>query len=812
MKIQCPCGAKYAFDITPEMVVQPISFVCQQCGVDSSAVVNQIIRESFGAQPAKVAGPAAAAAPVRVHVPRPQTASSPVAVPVATSLRVSSGGPVAAAPAASHGTDGPQPCHKHVGQFAVERCVVCQKPICPKCMEMFGYVCSAFCKGKAESQRIYVPVYAGQKAVAEARYWRKSGLIFGSIILTILLIVGGLSYYKWVASVPHVTFSVKLPDKAHFGSCRIIGRDQVVFLHGGLLARHDMKKKKEVWSRQLLDREKIMRDAEKELNDEQENRKHGRDSKYRVLPSLAELQEESLRDAEAGLSLYVDAGYVWVALPDKLVKYDWETGQPAKEIALGDGYYDKTRKGDKLILVTHDEDGEKVTKRISLQSGEIQSDEKPKVALAQATGKGTTAATKGRVPASARPGSSVVKASLSSADADKRPINPEAMAAAVQNMPVASRMALPAALATKANQQRLMAQMREDDEEDGAPRRRAPGQKGPDYVTTHIKDGSEQVQFSVALLEKKEVARQAMKAPPTKSVLDGDIRVTQTMELVNEFANEMQRERTDGIEIEDVSRYGVRLRRGSSEWTNEMIGPPSLFPLKTRDVVSASKRIVVLDKQAKKLWESALTFDVPGGSRDDSDDSDDSDEPLSKYGAGPLVERGDVLYVCDQGVLTAFDATTGNARWRLPSVGILGLIFDDEGGMYVNTTTASHEKIKYSQQIDVSDRTHDQVLKVDPATGKILWTAVNEGLINYFSGKFLYSISSYEGDEPDETLAGIPGATIAPHIRIKRLNPKNGKVMWEHYQRRAPLDIQIDKNTIQILFRKEMQVLKYISL
>src|SRR3990172_6388975 len=58
-------------------------------------------------------------------------------------------------------------CTKHPGQRPTHRCLVCKKPICPKCMEIFGYVCSALCKNKAELQGIVVPVYAGQKSLVE---------------------------------------------------------------------------------------------------------------------------------------------------------------------------------------------------------------------------------------------------------------------------------------------------------------------------------------------------------------------------------------------------------------------------------------------------------------------------------------------------------------------------------------------------------------------------------------------------------------------------------------------------------------------
>src|SRR5437762_6099971 len=49
LKIKCQCGVKYALDVTPQTVANPIQFVCQYCGVDSSAAVNEIIRQQFKA-------------------------------------------------------------------------------------------------------------------------------------------------------------------------------------------------------------------------------------------------------------------------------------------------------------------------------------------------------------------------------------------------------------------------------------------------------------------------------------------------------------------------------------------------------------------------------------------------------------------------------------------------------------------------------------------------------------------------------------------------------------------------------------------
>ena len=161
-------------------------------------------------------------------------------------------------------------------------------------------------------------------------------------------------------------------------------------------------------------------------------------------------------------------------------------------------------------------------------------------------------------------------------------------------------------------------------------------------------------------------------------------------------------------------------------------------------------------------------------------------------------------------MLTAFELRTGNARWRLPSVGIAGLFFDGQGMIYVNTTTASHDSVRFSRQIDVSQKTRNVVLKLDPKTGRTLWHADNDGMVRYLSGKFIYTVESSAGEDGGFMNLKF-GPAVRPHIRIKRLSASSGRVMWEHHQERAPLDVQFERNEIRILFRKELQVLRFLT-
>jgi outer membrane protein assembly factor BamB len=165
-------------------------------------------------------------------------------------------------------------------------------------------------------------------------------------------------------------------------------------------------------------------------------------------------------------------------------------------------------------------------------------------------------------------------------------------------------------------------------------------------------------------------------------------------------------------------------------------------------------------------------------------------------------------------VLSAYDLATGNARWRLPSIGVVGLFFDDQGMLYVNTTTGNPDDIKYARQIDINKSTEAVLLKIDPRTGKTLWSVKPGGYICYVSGKYLYTLQSYDPNPADvEVLSDtLEGLQKPPYLHLARINPKNGRELWQFYQDRAPVYFRFNDNFIELIFKKEVQVLTYLSL
>jgi hypothetical protein len=787
MKIQCACGAKYSFDVTPEMLQTPVRFVCQNCGLDSSELVNELVRQEFNQAPPAGPAPAPATAPAPVAATSP-----PPALRVTPRASATSETETAAA-------DAPQLCPKHPGQTATHRCYICQKPICPKCMELFGNVCSPLCKGKAESRGIEVPVYAGQKSVVQARQWRRVSGVAAAVCAVLAAVAGTWVWYAWFGSHPKVVFSVRFSDPQYSGESRLCGTNQIVFLHGGLLARHDIKAKKQIWSGDLLDRKQIAADAAQTLQAMQAARTRAIAAGEAVytFPSPEKVAKETEAAAAAALQLYVRGQNIWVASSDKLVRYDWDTGRPAQELPFARVFGGVILRGDELLLVQETGPGQAAVAHISLATGQSRTEPiggSATAALASAArAPGPAGDTKSAGLPIGMPGAS-----------GGRPLDPAKTAEQAQRLPLPTKIALPAVLAANQNQERALAEMADQPRRQTQPAARQP-QPAESFSLVPAKDGF--VQFSTRLLESRIVQRQAMKEPPKKSVLDGNLTTANTDAAANEILNDMQRSRGGDTVEEDESRYRVTVRlpgaKDDADWSGEVVGPPALYPLATVNVVAAGKTIIVLDKTNKKLWEKPLSFSVPprAGSLD---------EENAPLGLGPCVERGSALYLFDQGVLTAFDLATGDARWRLPSVGVTGLFFDGQGIMYVNTTTASPESIKYSRQIDVTQKTGPVVFKINPKTGKTLWTAAG-GLVSYVSGKFIYTLESYRADDEEDTSPYATGLETPSHVRIRRLNPKTGREMWEHYQGRAPLDVQFDRNSIQIVFKKEVQVLKFLS-
>jgi len=320
--------------------------------------------------------------------------------------------------------------------------------------------------------------------------------------------------------------------------------------------------------------------------------------------------------------------------------------------------------------------------------------------------------------------------------------------------------------------------------------------------------GQNLVEMRVRLLEPKVTWVQAIK-PRGPSHLNGNTSTsTSVADVEEEVFNDIKRSQTGGVKSLDESRYEVQLRRwlggAPAEWTGEVTGVPMFFSLPTVDLLVAGTQLSVFDKQNKKLFDARLSYPVNDHFQPDHWD----------HRSIPAAEHEGALYFFDKAVLTVFSLPAGEIRWRLTSVGINQIRFDEHGLLYVDSTTASPEDIQYSEQISAQG-VAPVLLKVEPHSGKILWQAQGRGQDCFLSGKFLYTSGTQQGGM---ALAnGLAEALNAPqqegpvYFRVYRLDPATGQSLWEFYREEAPGALAFAQNRFLVRFGSNLQVWKFLA-
>ncbi|MGO9705366.1 MAG: PQQ-binding-like beta-propeller repeat protein [Limisphaerales bacterium] len=433
---------------------------------------------------------------------------------------------------------------------------------------------------------------------------------------------------------------------------------------------------------------------------------------------------------------------LWLLFPNRIAQYDRHTGSSKQEIPLNPPFFGLAQSGSGLTVISSDESGRQTIARIAFSDGTVQTAPFESGAA-------------GASPSKSQPPAATIEV-------------------ATNSVGYAMLAKLVAAKAVKLVER-------------------------TNWGDKFVPDGADVVQMKVDLIERKTIIHQAMKARK-KSLVDDNLTSGQSLEASEQMINDLRRDQTGGVEEEDASRYQVTLRRlpiGSApDWTGEVIGPPSFFALKARDVLVAGNSVQVFDKNNKKLWTASLTYSVPPHYSED----------FATEADPPCVESDNTLYVFDRGMLTSFDAATGQVHWRLTSVGISQVQPDGQGHLYVTSTTASPDAIQFSQQFNLSSKVNPVILKVEATTGRVLWRNEGIGAKCFLSGKFIYAARAAKN--PLIT----PGEDPVLYFDLCRLSPSDGHTMWDYSQSRHPVQIEVQGNQILLHFRGELQVLKFFSL
>ncbi len=764
IKILCPCGTKFAFEVEPTNGRMPVRVPCPECGNDATELANAAIAEQLtpaGGSPPAPAPQPSAPPKVRVRAVMSKPAEAAAATPPPTpptsgedssQPRVRLAG-TAEGEATSDTAEGQVVfCSHHPTDRATEYCRVCGKPICPQCMELFGYVCSVYCRSKAEREKMELPRYAQQRSVIAEAARAKVRMAMTGVAALVALLLAVWVWWTFFGTRPRVVYSLKIPKTDRGVIYEMLSPTGILVLKEQQLALLDITQGKEVWTTTLVaakgngtpvsapaaakkkETPKPSAGPTAEVAAGKLAAEAARTASGQAKPETSDTEDEEddwdLRSHEAPTLVCISGGNAWLQFPDRLVAYDLQTGTRKQEVPLTQPVSDLTHSESGIVAVSGEERGFRTVTFVNLPAGTVRSEQ---VAPAQNT-----------------------SLTLPRSGADAR--------------------ATAVALAVN-----------EEDLPDSGPLRLR-----DDFLVS----GSGMVHYRTRLIEHQTVWRQAMKPKPEKSIVDsGRLSAGQSLDAVQELMNDMARSSGGDKIEEDVSRYQVTLRRlagaEAPEWSGEVIGPPCFFTLKTVDVVCGGKQVIVLDKKNQKRWQVTNTFNLDRGFS-----LGRRDEKLA-----PCVESADALYVFDQGMLTCFELASGQARWRLTSVGISRVQLDGEGQLYVNTTTASVEAIDYPKQINIYEKVRPVILKVDPANGKVLWKVENIADECILSGKFVYAARSSSG------MLGT-----GSHFNLYRLNPENGKELWNYYQERWPRNTGYQGNRFMLQWKDEVQVLKFLTL
>jgi len=695
IRIQCECGSRFSFDVEPVDGRMPVIIACPTCGKDATAAANVEIAGALGGTE-----------------PAPQPAS-----PKTARIRVAMPAPTAPTPATAESAPAPAApaCFRHPLERAVEQCRVCGKPICLKCMESYGYVCSHQCRETAELRNLSVPVYANQTGY---KLQRARTILHRSIAATValvLLLAGAWVYYVAVARAPKAVFVVTAPipagsmNAALSESFHLAGPDRLLRIGAKRLSLLNITANTQSWSVDY-------RDASGNSNS---------------------APDEDGYFAEPEVVMTSSDAWLWDF--HRLTRVDLKTG--AVSAPLNGQTLGVFTGENSIAAVSRAADGKTTLTRIALPGGQADSEEIQYGDAGPALPDAARAAL-------TRPGL--------------------ARGTATRNSAAQNRSASPALSSAGFEQREL------------------------------IPSGATVADFRSRLIEEKSIERQAMR-PKGPAVLDNpNVNASQGLAVYQEMANESQRARTGGVERENVSRYAVSVLRhfggGASEWSAEMQGVPAFASLKTVDLVTAGHTIVALDRENKKLWEATMTYPL-------------STQSSAKPGRAPCLEAYRSVFVADEGMLACLDAATGAPRWRLNSVGIRQILDDGKGALYVATTTASIEDLRYKQDVNVKKRIDPVIVKVDAATGKLLWPRSCDGNEILRAGRFIYASFPTEGYELMNLEEGAKD-----RYSLKLLNQEHGTWYWNYQQNnRAFRRVEAAENWILLQFVDKAVVLKFFS-
>ena len=334
----------------------------------------------------------------------------------------------------------------------------------------------------------------------------------------------------------------------YFGESRLCGANQIVFLHGGTLARYDIKSGNKIWSDEIITKQQIAEPVAREMQSQPT------DEFDQKIPQ-SKIEETVVQRMEGILQLHVSGRDIWVGGRSWLKHFDWDTGKLLQDIPLA-GRTEFVARNDEFLVMGIGANNQALVTHINPATGESHVEQFNQTGAENIPGMVEGASIDPVTGLPLTPGT--------------EPMNPAKTSAQAQNLSMAGRFVLPALLANSSEQERIAAELNDQNQtRPGTQPSPKPALNASGYFML-VPDQNGYVELVARMLESRIVTREAMK-PAGPSVLNGNLNASQTAAVANETLNEMQRNRGGDTVQEDLSRYQVTLRR--TDWALPQIGP-----------------------------------------------------------------------------------------------------------------------------------------------------------------------------------------------------------------------------------------------
>jgi PQQ-like domain len=290
------------------------------------------------------------------------------------------------------------------------------------------------------------------------------------------------------------------------------------------------------------------------------------------------------------------------------------------------------------------------------------------------------------------------------------------------------------------------------------------------------------------------VAKQSRAQRAATPLIDREnLRAADSMPAVNEFLQQ----RTGGpVEFDESTYQAVVFQpfaRGV-EWTAEVVGRPGIYPTRDLTLMSAGTNLYAFDAANALKWSVPLTYPA-------------SPEALSGD-AIVVAGAGSRLFFADIGTVTSLDPRTGQAAWRLPTVGTHEIMMTGPT-LYVATTSAGPELIRPGEGLRDDSRTHPVLMKVDAASGRVLWQA-DRVQAAIPAGKWLYGY--WAGTSMLDAASAAMNQTEARAVlSLYRLDPATGKQLWFWHDQGAPKQVEAFETRVLIRRQTELKIVSFFS-